>query len=90
MLDLRLALQGDRTDRSFCELQIAKLLIIPFVCGVESVWLGKVFSRSIIASIFTVVAGVAIVYALSPDCLISHACSVRTQPRWRDTCVGLC
>ena len=54
MLDLRLALQGDRTDRSFCELQIAKLLIIPFVCGVESVWLGKVFSRSIIASIFTV------------------------------------
>ncbi|CAK0784935.1 hypothetical protein CVIRNUC_008140 [Coccomyxa viridis] len=41
--------------------QIAKLLIIPFVCGVESVWLGKVFSRSIIASIFTVVAGVAIV-----------------------------
>ena len=42
-------------------LQIAKLLIIPFVCAVESVWLGKVFSRSVIGSIVTVVAGVAIV-----------------------------
>lgn len=41
--------------------QIAKLLIIPFVCAVESVWLGKVFSRSVITSIFIVVAGVAIV-----------------------------
>ena len=70
-------------------MQIAKLLIIPFVCGVESVWLGKVFSRSIIASIFTVVAGVAIVYAPSPDCSIICACSVCTQPPWRDTCTGL-
>ena len=41
--------------------QIAKLLIIPFVCAVESAWLGKVFSRSVIGSIVTVVAGVAIV-----------------------------
>ncbi len=42
-------------------LQIAKLLIIPFVCAIESVWLGKVFSRSVIGSIAVVVAGVAIV-----------------------------
>ena len=41
--------------------QIAKLLIIPFVCGVESVWLGKIFSRSVIGSIMVVVSGVAIV-----------------------------
>lgn len=43
------------------EPQIAKLLIIPFVCAVESAWLGKVFSRSVIGSIVTVGAGVAIV-----------------------------
>ena len=41
--------------------QIAKLLIIPFVCLVEAFWLGKVFTRSIIGSVLTVVAGVAIV-----------------------------
>ena len=78
MPDLKLALQGDRTDDSSGQLQIAKLLIIPFVCGVESVWLGKVFSRSVIASIFTVVAGVAIVYAPSPDFSIIPACSARS------------
>jgi len=41
--------------------QIAKLLIIPFVCLVERFWLGKTFSRSVIASVLTVVIGVAIV-----------------------------
>ena len=41
--------------------QIAKLLIIPFVCAVEHFWLGKVFTRSVIASVLVVVAGVAIV-----------------------------
>ena len=41
--------------------QIAKLLIIPFVCVVEKVWLGKTFSSAIIASVVTVVLGVAIV-----------------------------
>lgn len=44
-----------------CATQIAKLLIIPFVCAVEHFWLGKVFSRSVIASVLVVVAGVAIV-----------------------------
>ncbi len=41
--------------------QIAKLLIIPFVCGVEWVWLGRRFTASVIASILVVVVGVAIV-----------------------------
>ena len=41
--------------------QIAKLLIIPFVCLVEHFWLGKTFSRSVIVSVVTVVIGVAIV-----------------------------
>ena len=44
-----------------CCPQIAKLLIIPFVCLVERFWLGKTFSRSVIASVVTVVCGVAIV-----------------------------
>ena len=42
-------------------MQIAKLLIIPFVCLVEHFWLGKTFSRAVIASVVTVVIGVAIV-----------------------------
>jgi uncharacterized membrane protein YbaN (DUF454 family) len=41
--------------------QIAKLLIIPFVCLVEHFWLGKVFTRSVIGSVLTVVLGVGIV-----------------------------
>ena len=47
--------------------QIAKLLIIPFVCLVERCWLGRVFTKPVILSVLTVVTGVAIVYAaLSP------------------------
>lgn len=42
-------------------LQIAKLLVIPFVCLVEAFWLGRTFSASVIFSIATVVFGVAIV-----------------------------
>ena len=41
--------------------QIAKLLIIPFVCGVERIWLGRRFSREVTAAIATVVIGVGIV-----------------------------
>ena len=41
--------------------QIVKLLIIPFVCLVEAFWLGKVFTRNVIASVLVVVTGVAIV-----------------------------
>jgi len=41
--------------------QVCKLLIIPFVCLVEHFWLGKVFTRSVIASVVTVVIGVAVV-----------------------------
>jgi solute carrier family 35, member E3 len=41
--------------------QIAKLLIIPFVCLVERFWLGKHFSRAVMGSVAVVVVGVAIV-----------------------------
>ena len=41
--------------------QIAKLLIIPFVCLVEHFWLSKVFTRSVIGSVLIVVLGVGIV-----------------------------
>ncbi|KAK9918349.1 hypothetical protein WJX75_003397 [Coccomyxa subellipsoidea] len=41
--------------------QIAKLLIVPFVCLVERFWLQRHFSRPVIASILVVVAGVGIV-----------------------------
>lgn len=42
-------------------LQIAKLLIIPFVCVVEKFWLGREFSTGVVTSVVTVVTGVAIV-----------------------------
>jgi drug/metabolite transporter (DMT)-like permease len=42
--------------------QVAKLLIIPFVCGVERLWLGRRFSRQVTAAVAVVVVGVAIVY----------------------------
>ena len=38
-------------------LQIAKLLIIPFVCIVEKVWLGRVFTRGVLAAVMVVVTG---------------------------------
>ncbi|KAL4418890.1 hypothetical protein ABPG77_002633 [Micractinium sp. CCAP 211/92] len=41
--------------------QIAKLLIIPFVCFVESSFLGRSFSREVVSSILLVIAGVAVV-----------------------------
>lgn len=41
--------------------QIAKLLIIPFVCLVERFWLGKQFSARVIMSVVTVVCGVGVV-----------------------------
>ena len=41
--------------------QIAKLLIIPFVCLVEHFWLGKRFSVRVIMSVVTVVLGVGVV-----------------------------
>ena len=41
--------------------QVAKLLIIPFVCGVERVWLGRRFTPSVAAAVGIVVIGVAIV-----------------------------
>ena len=42
--------------------QVAKLLIIPFVCMVERCWLGRTFTRPVILSMLVVVGGVAIVY----------------------------
>ena len=44
-----------------CIAQIAKLLIIPFVCLVEKFWLGKEFTRGVVTSVLVVVSGVAIV-----------------------------
>jgi solute carrier family 35 protein E3 len=41
--------------------QVAKLLIIPFVCGVEAVWLGRRFPARVVAAIAVVVLGVALV-----------------------------
>lgn len=41
--------------------QVAKLLIIPFVCGVEAVWLGRRFPARVVAAIAVVVVGVALV-----------------------------
>lgn len=41
--------------------QIAKLLIIPFVCLVEKFWLGKEFTRGVVTSVLIVVTGVAVV-----------------------------
>ena len=48
-------------DASNVPAQIAKLLIIPFVCLVERFWLGKQFSVRVIMSVVTVVFGVAVV-----------------------------
>jgi hypothetical protein len=42
-------------------LQIAKLLIIPFVCMVELLYMRKRFSAPVVASIAVVIIGVAIV-----------------------------
>ena len=41
--------------------QIAKLLIIPFVCFVESSFLGRTFSQEVVGSILLVIVGVAVV-----------------------------
>jgi solute carrier family 35, member E3 len=41
--------------------QVAKLLIIPFVCAVEAVWLGRRFPPRVVAAIAVVVMGVALV-----------------------------
>lgn len=49
--------------------QVAKLLIIPFVCLVEKFWFGRRFSAGVIASVATVAVGVAVVTVtdLSPS-----------------------
>jgi solute carrier family 35 protein E3 len=41
--------------------QVAKLLIIPFVCAVEAIWLGRRFPPRVVAAIAVVVLGVALV-----------------------------
>lgn len=42
-------------------LQVAKLLVIPFVCMVEAVWFGRRFNTATLLSIMTVIVGVATV-----------------------------
>lgn len=49
-------------------MQVAKLLIIPFVCLVEKMWLGREFTSSAVTSILVVILGVTIVYALDCCC----------------------
>ena len=49
------------SDCFACDMQIAKLLIIPFVCLVEKFWLGKEFTRGVVTSVLVVVTGVAVV-----------------------------
>jgi solute carrier family 35 protein E3 len=44
-------------------LQIAKLLIIPFVCFVESFFLGRTFTGEVVGSIVLVILGVAVASA---------------------------
>ena len=58
--------------------QIAKLLIIPFVCLVEHFWLSKVFTRSVIGSVLIVVLGVGIVCV--PSSYIALFCPVPAVP----------
>lgn len=41
--------------------QIAKLLVIPFVCGVEFLFMGSIFTPKVLATIALVVAGVGVV-----------------------------
>lgn len=41
--------------------QISKLLIIPYVCGVEAVWLKRKFTVPTIMCILLVIVGVGIV-----------------------------
>ncbi|WIA15634.1 hypothetical protein OEZ85_002261 [Tetradesmus obliquus] len=41
--------------------QVAKLLVIPFVCGVEAVWMGRRFNNAIMLAIATVMVGVGVV-----------------------------
>lgn len=42
-------------------LQISKLLIIPFVCGMEAVWLKRPMTLPVLAAISLVILGVGIV-----------------------------
>ena len=46
---------------SHAVLQIAKLLVIPFVCMVERFFFGKYFSRQVLGTIVMVALGVAVV-----------------------------
>lgn len=46
---------------STAPLQVAKLLIIPFVCFVERFYMGRVFTREIAITILLVILGVGIV-----------------------------
>ncbi len=45
----------------YIKTQVAKLLVIPFVCAVEAAWLGRRFNMATLTSIVTVIVGVAVV-----------------------------
>lgn len=49
------------TTNLFTLLQIAKLLIIPFVCLVELFWLRRTFTPQTVMSILVVILGVGVV-----------------------------
>lgn len=79
-------------------LQIAKLLVIPFVCFVESSFLGYTFTRQVVASILLVVAGVAVVTGECPGsgaapmrhahCLLHLLCLFGASPLWHLLCTA--
>lgn len=54
-------------------MQIAKLLIVPFVCLVEKFWLGREFTRGIVIAVLVVVTGVAVVYVAYDSLLFDTA-----------------
>lgn len=70
--------------------QIAKLMLAPFVCSIEFVWLRKKFSLPMLLSIAAVLMGVAVVtvtgtpdaissYDLVPSSLYFHVASMTNQ-----------
>ena len=42
------------------DIQVAKLLTIPFVCVMEKLWIGKQFSTGVLVSIVMSTAGVTV------------------------------
>lgn len=70
--------------------QVAKLLIIPFVCLVEKFWFGRRFSAGVVASVATVAVGVAVVTVtdLSPSSASSSSAAAAASGGLLGTCIA--